>query len=339
MNTDIRSSALRTVTGAIATVLTGLTITLLATTASAYEQPGDGVYADRINWGLMADLSGVAAGAQVPWVNGVQTYVRKVNEAGGVNGRKINLLIEDGRYDASVDRINYEKLVNQTPVLGISGFGNSSGQVALMPSIRRGKVPILGSILVTKSGVEPASPVYYGAYCAFRPMAQVAVGFFTDRLKLSAPRVATVHLDVAGGKEYADFIDAEVTKRGGTSKALPIKAGAADATAHVLEIIAMKPDFVTVYGVSNATVLLMRTMKQYGLQIPTIAITQLGTPGIYSALGPEVGGNYYFVSCFTPGDIEETAGLKEMAALADKYGHPQSRTTSISSAAGLSGRC
>src|SRR6202022_3772478 len=124
-------------------------------------------------------------------------------------------------------------------------------------------------------------------------------------LKLTTPKVATVHLDVAGGKEFADFVDAEVKKRGGTHKALPIKAGAADATPHVLEIISMKPDFVTVYGVSGASVLLMRTMKQYGLNIPAIAITQLGTPAIYESLGPDVGANYYFVSCFTPGDIDE----------------------------------
>ena len=45
-------------------------------------------------------------------------------------------------------------------------------------------------------------------------MAQVAVGFFSDRLKLAAPKVATVHLDVAGGKEFSDFVEAEVKKRG-----------------------------------------------------------------------------------------------------------------------------
>ena len=294
--------------------------------SAATESPSDGVYKDHIDWGVMMDMSGTASGSQVPWVTGVQAYMRKVNEAGGIHGRKINLLVEDDRYDASLDRANYERLVNQTPVLAISGFGNSSAQTAMMPAIRRGKVPIVGAYAITKAGVEPPTPMYYGGYCGFKEMAQVGVGFFTDRMKLKAPKIAVAHMDVAGGKEYAEYVDAEVTKRGGTAKALPIKVGAADVTAQVLEIIAMKPDFVTVYGVPSPTLLLMRTMLQYGLKIPTFSITHLGTPEIYNALGAEAGSNYYFVSCFTPGDIDDSVGVKEMVAVADKYGHSALKT-------------
>ena len=299
----------------------GLALAGLAMGAVAFEQPGDGVYKDKIDWGVMMDMSGPASAAQLPWVAGFQAYMRKVNEAGGIHGRKINVLAEDDRYDASIDRVNYEKLVNQTPVLGISGLGNSSAQVALLPSIKRGKVPIVGTYVTTKAAVEPATPLFYGSFCGFKEMAQVGVGFFTDRLKVKAPKVAAVHLDVASGKEYFGYIEQEVGKLGGTAKSIPIKVVAADATAQVQEIINMKPDFVAVHGVPTTSILLMRTMQQFGLKIPTFAITYLGTPGVYEALGPETGANYYFVSCFTPGGIDEPGGVKEMATLADKYGH------------------
>ena len=298
---------------------------LLASTsfaAMAFEQPSDGVTADRIDWGVMMDMSGPLSAAQLPWVAGVQDYARKVNDAGGIHGRKINILAEDDRYDASLTRINYEKLVSQTPVLGISGMGNSSAQVALVPSIKRGKVPIVGTYVTSKLGVEPASPLFYGSFCGAREMAQVGTGFLSDMLKLKAPKVATVHLEVASGREYYGYMEAEIAKRGGVSKAMTIKPTAIDANAQVLEIIAMKPDFVTVHGGPSTAILLMRTMQQYGLKIPTFAITYLGTPGVYSALGPEAGSNYYFVSCFTPGSVDEPGGgLQAMNAAADKYGH------------------
>jgi ABC-type branched-subunit amino acid transport system substrate-binding protein len=294
----------------------------LALTASAFEQPADGVYADRMDWGVSMDMTGPIAGSQVPWVKGFQAYMRKVNEAGGINGRKINVLAEDDRYDASVTRTIYEKLVNQTPVLGISGLGNSSAQTALMPMIRSGKVPIVGTFTITRAGVEPANSMYYGGYCGVKEMAAVGVNFFTDKFRLKAPKVAIAHLDVSGGKEYAEYVAAEVAKRGGTSKALPIKVGAADVTPQVLEIMNVKPDIVTVYGAPSNPILLMRTMAQYGLKIPTFAITQLGTPAIYAALGPETGSTYSFVSCFAPGSVDEpSSGLKEMTAAADKYGN------------------
>ena len=300
----------------------GVALASLALGASAFEQPADGVFKDRIEWGVIMDMSGTASGSQIPWVKGLQTYMRKVNEGGGIHGRKINVMAEDDRYDAALIRVLYEKMGSQTPVLGISGLGNSSAQAALMPTIRRGKVPIVGTFAITRAGVEPTTPMYYNGFCGFKQMAQVGVGFFTDRLKLKAPKVVTVHMDVAGGKEYAEYIEAEVAKRGGTSKALPIKVGAVDANSHVQEIIAMKPDFVTVYGVPSPTILLMRTMAQFGLNIPTFSITQLGTPDIYSAFDAAVGSNYYFVSCFTPADVDEPGdGVKEMAAMADKTGH------------------
>ena len=295
--------------------------------AWAFDAPGDGVYKERVDWGLMMDMTGPAAANEVPWVYGVQAYIRKVNEAGGIHGRKINLLVEDDRYDVTLARINYERLVSQTNVLGISGVGNSSAQASMMPMIKRGKVPIVGAYALTKSGTEPANPLYYAGFCGTREMAQVGVGYFSEFLKVKSPKIAIAHLDVAGGKEYADFVTAEVTRMGGTTKTMPIKIGAADVSAQVLEIITMKPDMVTIYGVPNNSILVMRALQQYNFAVPTFAITHLGTPAIYNALGPEAGKNYYFVSCFTPSDVEDTAGVKEMSAMADKYGYGEYKSS------------
>jgi branched-chain amino acid transport system substrate-binding protein len=289
--------------------------------AWAFEAPGDGVYKDRIDWGVMMDLSGPTAGNEVPWTRGVQAYIRKFNEAGGAHGRKINLLVEDDRYDTTLVRANYERLVTQTNVLAISGMGSSSAQAALMPMIKAGKVPIVGAYALHKSGYEPAHPMYYAGFCGTKEMAQSGVGHFSEKLKLKNPKIAVVHLDVAGGKEYADYINTEVTRLGGTSKALPMKPGAADATSQVLEIMSMKPDLVTIYGVPSNSILTLRTMAQYGVKIPSWGITHLGTLEIYTALGAEAGAQYHFMSCLTPTDSEDTPAMREMSAAADKYGY------------------
>ena len=79
-------------------------------------------------------------------------------------------------------------------------------------------------------------------------------------------------------------------------------------------------------GNAGSTVVFLKTMQQYGLKIPTFAITHLGTPEIYAAVCAEAGSNYHFVSCFTPGDIDESVGVKEMSAAADKYGYGVHKT-------------
>jgi branched-chain amino acid transport system substrate-binding protein len=310
-------------TGLSATARTMVAVALggVALAASAFEAPGDGVYKDRIDWGVMMDMSGPASASQSVWANGFQAYMRKLNETGGVNGRKINVLAEDSRFNPAQDKINYEKLTGQTPVLGISGMGSSSSQVSLAPTIRAGKIPIVGTYTSTKPLSEPVSPLVYGGFCGYPQMAQTGVGYYTEQLKLKAPKVMVVSIESAGGVEYAQMVAAAAAKLGGTSSLVTMKITAADVTPQVLEIIAQKPDFITIYGVPNTAILTMKAMQQYGLKIPAFGISYLLAPQIYAAMGPEAGANYNVVSCFTPGGTDQSAGSRDMMAAADKFNH------------------
>jgi branched-chain amino acid transport system substrate-binding protein len=131
-----------------------------------------------------------------------------------------------------------------------------------------------------------------------------------------------IQLDTASGTEFLGHIQQYLTAAGinGTVKGIPIKVVAADATPQVLELVSLKPDFVFIYGVAQTSILTMKAMQQYGLNIPTVAITYLGTPGVYENIGKDAGKNYTFVSCFTPSSSDEKASVALVAA-AKKYGH------------------
>ncbi|MEY3503235.1 MAG: hypothetical protein RL763_1303 [Pseudomonadota bacterium] len=103
-----------------------LTAACMSFAAWSQDAPQDGVYKDRIDWGLLMDMSGPTSASQGIWVNGFRDYMRRVNEGGGVFGRKINVLAEDNRFNPATDKIAYEKLVSQTPVIAISGMGMSA---------------------------------------------------------------------------------------------------------------------------------------------------------------------------------------------------------------------
>jgi branched-chain amino acid transport system substrate-binding protein len=293
---------------------------LSASIVWAQEAPDDGVYKDRIDWGVLMDLSGPTSSSQGTWVNGFQDYMSKINEAGGINGRKVNVLAEDNRFNAAADKIAFEKLVGQTPVIAISGMGTSASQVALAPTIKSGKVPIIGTYTPTKALSEPVSPMVYNGFCGYKEMAEAGVGYYVDQLKLKSPKVMTVAIETAGGKDYANFVAEAVAKYGGSASAVTMKVTAVDVTPQVQEIMAQKPDFITIYGIENTSILTMKALAQYGLDIPAFAITYLGTPSVYKALGPQAGANYTFISCFTPGGSDQTPGNVEMSAYAEKAG-------------------
>ncbi len=251
---------------------------LIAGSVLAQNAPQDGVYADRIDWGVLMDLSGPTSASQSIWVNGLQDRIRKTNEAGGVHGRRINILAEDNRFNAATDKIAFEKLVGQTPVIAISGMGTSVSQVALAPTIKAGKVPIVGTYTSTKALSEPVSPMVYNGFCGYREMAQAGVGIMADKIGKPAPKVVTVAIESAGGKEYHDFVAEAIGKRGGTAHHVTMKVTAVDVTPQVLEIMNLKPDFITIYGVPNTAVLTMKALQQYGVSIPAFGITYLAAP-------------------------------------------------------------
>jgi len=297
-----------------------LSAALCSLSAWGQDAPQDGVYKDRIDWGLLMDMSGPTSASQGIWVNGFRDYMRKINEAGGINGRRINVLAEDNRFNAATDKIAFEKLVSQTPVIAISGMGTSVSQVALAPTIKAGKVPIVGTYTATKALSEPVTPMVYNGFCGYKQMAQAGVGYHVDKLKLKAPKVVTLAIETAGGKEYHDYVAEAVGKLGGTATHLTVKVTAVDVTPQILEIMNLKPDFITVYGVSNTAILTMKGLAQYGLNIPTFGITYLGAPQMFQSMGGAAAANFKFISCFTPGGADQTPGNKALSQYADTIG-------------------
>ena len=318
MNRSTKHSAARRVRVAAGLAIAGWA---LNAAAASFEAPADGVYTDRVDWGVLMDLSGPTSASQGIWTNGFQDYMRKVNEAGGVNGRKVNVLAEDNRYNAATDKIAFEKLSGQTPVIAISGMGTSASQVALASVIKAGKLPIVGTYTPTKALSEPVSPMVYNGFCGYKEMAQTGIGYYVEQLKLKSPKVMTVAIESTGGKEYHEYVSEVVGKLGGTAQMVTMKVTAVDVTPQVLEIVAAKPDLITVYGVSNTAILTMKALQQYGLKTPTFGISYLGAPQIFNAMGKDAGANYTFVSCYTPGGSDQTPGNKELSAYADKIGH------------------
>ena len=297
-----------------------LSATLSSLAAWGQDAPQDGVYKDRIDWGVLMDMSGPTSASQGIWVHGFRDHMRKINEAGGINGRKINVLAEDNRFNPATDKIAFEKLVSQTPVIAISGMGTSVSQVALAPTIKAGKVPIVGTYTATKALSEPVSPMVYNGFCGYKQMAQAGVGYHVDKLKLKSAKVVTLAIETAGGKEYHDYVAEAVGKLGGSASHLTVKVTAVDMTPQILEIMKLKPDFITVYGVSNTAILTMKGLAQYGLNIPTFGITYLGAPQIFQSMGSAAAANYKFISCFTPGGADQTAGNKALTQYADTIG-------------------
>jgi len=112
----------------IATVTAAL---LLAASALAAEQQG--VAKGEIVVGSIQDLSGPLAGFGKQVRQGMLLRVDEINEQGGVNGRKLRLIVEDSGYDPKKAVLAAQKLVNQDKIFIMVGHIGTAQNNAAMP--------------------------------------------------------------------------------------------------------------------------------------------------------------------------------------------------------------
>ena len=111
------------------------------------EKKSDG--GDVIKIGVIGPLTGEVAQYGEAVINGVKLKTKEINDAGGINGKKIELVIADSKGD-SQEAINiYKKMVSQDKVDLVIGEVISSATLAIVDLAQNAKKP-----LITASGTN-----------------------------------------------------------------------------------------------------------------------------------------------------------------------------------------
>jgi ABC-type branched-subunit amino acid transport system substrate-binding protein len=93
--------------------------------------------------GLTGAMTGPAAGTLGPAVEGLRIYVEKLNAAGGINGRKVNLILQDDSAEPSKAATNVKKLISQDNVPVLVNASLSSTYAPMLADTKRAGVPVL----------------------------------------------------------------------------------------------------------------------------------------------------------------------------------------------------
>ena len=116
-----------------------------------------GVTADAITLGQSASLSGPMSELGVEMKAGAEAYFNAVNEAGGVNGRKINLLSLDDAGAPDRTKANTMKLINEEKVFALFGYTGAYSINPILPLVEKNKVPLFAPASGDLATREPVS--------------------------------------------------------------------------------------------------------------------------------------------------------------------------------------
>jgi branched-chain amino acid transport system substrate-binding protein len=114
------------------------------------------------NIGLTGALTGPAAGTYAPAVDGLRIYIEKVNAAGGVNGKKINLILLDDSAQPARAAANATRLVTQDKVALLINASLSSTYAPVISEATKANIPLLfASSVCPKDVYPPANPLQF----------------------------------------------------------------------------------------------------------------------------------------------------------------------------------
>ena len=192
--------------------------------------------ADTIKFGVAGPHSGDLASYGLPSINAAKLVVDKVNAAGGINGKKIELMIEDDVCKPEVATNTATKLVS-SGVDVVLGHICSGATKAALPIYNNA-----GVLVMSPSATNPALtqsgdyPNFFRTIAPDDAQAQVDVDFALN--KLGYTKIAVVHDKGDYGKGFAEFAKKFLEESGKAEVVLfeGVTPGAVDYSAIVQKI-------------------------------------------------------------------------------------------------------
>jgi branched-chain amino acid transport system substrate-binding protein len=257
----------------------------------AAEVPG--VTEDTIRIGTISPLTGKIAMVGIPIANAIKYHFSYINEQGGIHGRKVEVICEDGKYDPPQAIASLKKLIDRDKIFACASTSGTPITSALAPTVKREKLPSMAPI--PSYGIFGLqSPQYifaYGPYYAEQVVFNVEYILFT--LKAKNPRIAFFYQDDEFGKDGYRGFKAAVKKYNlnvvATEK---YTRSAIDISSQVLNIKRANPDFLIITAIPSHSIMLLKEAKKQGLKVPVFSCANARLEAVIKVAG-DASENYY----------------------------------------------
>jgi urea transport system substrate-binding protein len=287
-----------------------------SSSASSGSSSEPGVSGKTIKVGILHSLSGTMAISEVSVKDSEMLAIDEINAKGGVLGKKLVPVVEDGASDWPTFAEKAQKLISSSKVAATFGGWTSASRKAMLPVFERNKALLYYP--VQYEGLE-ASPYIF--YTGATTNQQIIPGleFLKNKLKVKTlflvgsdyvfPRTANKEIKAWSAANGIKIVGEEYSPLGNTDYATTIN-----------KIKAANPDavFQTINGDSN--VAFWKQFKDSGLDAKKLPVVSVSTAedevrgvGIDNIVGQYVAWNYYQT---TPG----ATNAKFVKAYKAKYG-------------------
>ena len=260
-----------------------------AAAASVAMASGQGVSKTEITLGSIQDLSGPIAGFGKQVRLGMMLRVDEINEQGGVNGRKINLKIEDSAYDPKKAVLAAQKLVNQDKIFAMVGHIGTAQNLAAMPVQFEKNVINFFPVTAAREMYEPFHRLKYSFAATYYDQMRTAVPKLAK--EKGAKKVCTMYQDDEFGLEVMRGAEDGLKAAGmALAEKTTYKRGATDFSSQIQRLQASGCDMVVLGTIIRETIGGIGTARKLGYNPTFIGSSAAYTDLIHKLGGPAMNG-------------------------------------------------
>ena len=247
------------VTASAVIAVAALTVTTVPAQAYNPRSNEPGLTATTIKLGITLPMTGIASPGYNKIPGAMKAYFDYVNANGGVNGRKISLVVKDDQYIPATAVARANELILRDKVFALVGTLGTASTKALTSSTQLSKRGIPSLFVNTGwSGFadKKAYPTTFSILPSYQMEAKIMAQFIKD--KYAGKKLALIYQDddfgrdaLAGFKTAGLTFDTVIPYASG-SQALP-----ATGAGWISKLRTAAPDVTVMFGVSSATTALL----------------------------------------------------------------------------------
>lgn len=258
-----------------------------AAAAIAASAQAQGVY----KIGISAGLTGYAATVDRAWTDGVRVAVDVVNAAGGVNGRRLEVIVEDNRSEPQEAVTVYKKMMSSDKVDAFLSGCVSAGNLAAAGMVAKAQIPmVLCSIL-------PQNADHVKWAFSTLPPAGFEVAKRMEFLKENTQirKVGVLHDPTPYANLQKGFAEKNAANYGLTLAGVDqYKQDDADLSVQIGKMNANGAGAVLKIGLGGTTLTAAKNIKQLGL--PMLMLTSIEDLAVFRPVAEVLGPQFFFVA-------------------------------------------
>lgn len=258
-----------------------------------------GVSKDQIVIGSLQDLSGPLVTLGKPIQNGMNMRVAQINDAGGIHGRKLKLVIEDTGYDPKKAVLAAQKLLTSDKIFAMIGSLGSVVSLSTLPLCLERDVPHLFPITAHRGNYEPFHRLKFQSFAPYTDT--TAAGLRELHKTKQFKRVGILYQDDEYGLEVLKGTETALKDIGATLvEKTSYKRGATDFSSQMQKLRAASPDLIVLGTIVRETIGAMATGRQLGYTGDFFGSSAAYMPAVPKAGGKAVEGLYAMNETPTP---------------------------------------